>query len=115
MNLRDVEVGILGALSAFDDKRRADQFEGMGERGKVGLDVTGQFRSRPGQRFIEHNEHVLRFPRLAVGQHVAKHAIGAIKYAAREKNAVPIADLNGALDGSHDVKWNFGRGFSSFI
>ena len=75
MNFRDVKVGILRALAAFDDKRRTDQLQGFGEGGEVRFDVAAQLGLRPGQGFIENDERlVLRFL-LAAGQRVAQHRI----------------------------------------
>ena len=101
MNFRDVEIGVLRAFAPFDDERSTDQFQGIGESRKVSFDIAGQFRPRSSQGFIEHYEHFVLLLVLGVGQHFLEHWIGRIKHAAREINAMPIADLNGALNKVH--------------
>ena len=104
MNFRDMEVRVLGALAALNDKGRTDQSQQARKSGEVAFDVPRQRRLRPGQRFIEHHKHLVLFLALAVGQHLFERQVCRVKDASREQDAVTIADLNCALNNGHRRK-----------
>ncbi len=103
MDFRDVKVGIFGAFAAFHDDRRADEFEVLRSRGKIGLDLRGQKRLGLGQRFVQHHHDAVDAVALVGKQDVLEERIGGGKDPLGEEHPELKTDLNGALNDGHFI------------
>src|ERR1700719_3902055 len=100
MDFGDVEVGILGALTALDDEGRADEFEAIGS-GEILLHVRRQLGPGLGKGFIKHDHDTVDTPGTAAEEDLVQKRIGRRKNVPREKHPELETNLNGALNGRH--------------
>ena len=107
VNFRNVKVGILGPLAAFDDQRRTNKLYRIGLPFKKCGNLPGQVWLRFCQRFVEHNQHFLNRCRPAAIQYVPQDHIRGVENALSEVHSQLIAHLDGSLDDRH--LWPIGR------
>jgi hypothetical protein len=98
MNFRDVKIGILGALTAFDHERAADQLQSIRVGGEVVFDLAGQSGLSLREGFVEDQEDFFRLPRFT-GQRLFENEISGFEDVFGKVHTEVVADLNGF---SHD-------------
>ena len=60
MDFGDVNGGIFGAFTTFNDQWRSNEVYAIGVGGKVIFNPTGQSRLRLGEGFVQDDEHLSR-------------------------------------------------------
>jgi hypothetical protein len=100
MDFGDVEIGIFGALAAFDNDWRTDQMQAGAPGGEIEFNVFCQFWLGDRERFVEHDQSFNACAAFA-GEHVFEERVIRREHLMREVHAVLEADFDCALDGRH--------------
>ena len=107
LDFGNVEVGILGPLAAFEDERRADQFQVRRMKREIRLDVRQQAWLALGQGFIHHHQRLGHSIGFLGPEHLMEQRILRRKDAAREMHAMAVAHLNVPFNVGHGVQLRF--------
>ena len=99
----DLEIGVLGAFAAFDNQRRANQPDCLGERFEILLNLSRQRGLSAGQRFVQKDQRLFEREILPRAQDVFQNHVRRIKDVAGEIHPQRIAHLDLSLDDRHSL------------
>src|SRR5436190_24198395 len=101
LNLRHVKIGILHPLAAFDDHRRANEFQFSSIMSEIAFDTAGQQWLTLRKSFIHHDQRLGDDVALVQGEHLFEQIVVRAKNTTHEINTMAISQLNCSLDAGH--------------